>query len=1010
MPKASRQSAVLTSADRFAYQRAIEEVYWRHRIWPKERPDSKPSLDEVMSSAEVEEKVQQYLRDSQWLADYGHMPLAAEQLQGEIDRMIKHTKDPEVLREIFEALGNDRFVIAECLARPVLAERLINSSYAGDATLKQQFESLAARGKSQMPLAAPAPKAGYTRATTTYAVNDGCVDDTWNPTSTANAPAGRAGHTAIWTGSEMIVWGGTVCGATCAGMNTGGRYNPATDTWTSTSTTNVPAGRSDHTAVWTGTQMIVWGGYNEGSDTYFNTGGKYNPSTNSWTATSTVNAPGPRSNHTAVWTGSEMIVWGGVFYNGSSSQYVSTGGMYNPTTNTWTATTLTNSPAPRAYHTAVWSGSEMIVWGGEIVAGTTLQYLNTGARYNPGSNSWAATNTTNAPAPESSHTAVWTGSEMIVWGGQNENGVSAAGGRYNPGSNSWTATSTTNAPAARSKHTVIWTGSEMIIWGGNYGGLTGGRYHPGGDSWTAISTTDAQTDGPAVWTGNRMIVWGGDGSSTGGRYCVKTGVTAAGSTLEAENCPPPNGVIDPGENVTVSFCVRNSATQNTTNLVGTLEATGGVANPSGPQTYGVVTPGGPAVCRSFTFTANGNCGDLITATIQLQDGATSLGTATYTFTLGVRQNLLNEGFNSIANDFPGWIMQNNSQPAGTTGWFQGASTVFPSRAGGADSYVAANFNNTTGTSTISNWLLTPALTLQNGVRLTFYTRTVDNPVHPDRLQVRMSLNGSSSDVGSTATSVGDFTALLLDINPAYTTSGYPSRWTQYTVTLSGIASPTTGRLAFRYFVESGGPTGARSDYIGIDSVSIDNYTCCGPGTLMPLSAVSRKTHGGTTDFDIDLPLYGNPGIECRDGSTYDDYQIVVNFANPVTVNGNPQAEVISGSGFVGHGGVSYNGGVTINGNTVIISLTRVTHAETIKVRLNGVVSGGSTGSMVIPMSVLVGDTTGDGLVNSADISQAKSQSGTALTNSNFREDINGDGFINSADISLVKSKSGTGLP
>src|SRR5204863_3681230 len=119
--------------------------------------------------------------------------------------------------------------------------------------------------------------------------------------------------------------------------------------------------------------------------------------------------------------------------------------------------------------------------------------------------------------------------------------------------------------------------------------------------------------------------------------------------------------------------------------------------------------------------------------------------------------------------------------------------------------------------TISNWLLTPPITLQNGRVMTFYTRTVDAPMFPDRLQVRMSTNGASSNVGTTATDVGDFTTLLLDINPTYTTTGYPSVWTQFTITVAGVPSPTLGRLAFRYFVENGGPTGANSDFIGIDT-------------------------------------------------------------------------------------------------------------------------------------------------------------------------------------------------
>ena len=104
----------------------------------------------------------------------------------------------------------------------------------------------------------------------------------------------------------MIVWGGYYGNV----FNTGGKYNPGTDSWTATSTTNAPSGRIGHTAVWTGSEMIVWGGYDV--NTISNTGGRYDPSTDSWTATSTTNAPEARYGHTAVWTGSEMIVWGGM--------------------------------------------------------------------------------------------------------------------------------------------------------------------------------------------------------------------------------------------------------------------------------------------------------------------------------------------------------------------------------------------------------------------------------------------------------------------------------------------------------------------------------------------------------------------------------------------------------------------------------------------------------------------------------------------------------------------------
>src|SRR5262249_29133805 len=156
-----------------------------------------------------------------------------------------------------------------------------------------------------------------------------------------NAPDARTDHTAVWTGTEMIVWGGNAS----TYFNTGGRYNPATDSWTATSTANAPDGRLIHTAVWTGSEKIIWGRQGPLRPTGFcNTGGRYNPSTDSWTATSTINPPVARAYDTAVWTGSEMIVWGGYPYTNS-------GGSYEPGTDTWTATSLTNVPQSRGYHT-----------------------------------------------------------------------------------------------------------------------------------------------------------------------------------------------------------------------------------------------------------------------------------------------------------------------------------------------------------------------------------------------------------------------------------------------------------------------------------------------------------------------------------------------------------------------------------------------------------------------------------------------------------------------------------
>lgn len=181
-----------------------------------------------------------------------------------------------------------------------------------------------------------------------------------------------------------------------------------------------------------------------------------------------------------------------------------------------------------------------------------------------------------------------------------------------------------------------------------------------------------------------------------------------------------------------------------------------------------------------------------------------------------------EGFDDITTlAGAGWNFQNLSQPGpGTTNWFQGNTAVFNAQAGPANSYLGTNFNNGTGLSTLSNWALLPQMTINNGDTFNFWTRTVTTVGFPDRLQVRLSTNGASTNVGATATSVGDFTTLLLDINPTYTTTGYPNDWANFNVTVSGLGGPVSGRFAFRYFVENGGPSGANSDFIGIDTLTV----------------------------------------------------------------------------------------------------------------------------------------------------------------------------------------------
>ena len=176
----------------------------------------------------------------------------------------------------------------------------------------------------------------------------------------------------------MIVWGGGI-----TPKNSGGVYDPTTDTWTATSTgTNCPSVRYnlEDCVVWTGDQMFVWGG--AGLLDARGDGALYDPTTDTWDAITSVSDPSARDGHTAVWTGSEVIVWGGYHLSGSDWVADNTGGHYDPATDTWTDTQTVGAPQARYKHTAVWTGDEMIVWGGKYQDSSgTSYYLADGYRY-----------------------------------------------------------------------------------------------------------------------------------------------------------------------------------------------------------------------------------------------------------------------------------------------------------------------------------------------------------------------------------------------------------------------------------------------------------------------------------------------------------------------------------------------------------------------------------------------------------------------------------------------------
>ncbi len=600
-------TAALDERSRIRCQEALERVAWNHRSG-----EAGPSFTEAVPDSVLRRKAEDGVLKTAALARFWGVTIAPAQLQAELDRMAARSQAPARLRELFRALGDDPRLAAECLARPLLADRLIRSAYALDDRLHAESRALAEQEARTLDWAAPnaargvlsevewrradpgprrlaahelSPEEFDTRlrelaralgradgesllgspsplredesryyvvlvrelddrsvrltsiawpkrpfdswwnetrgtlapeapaATAEYrlpAIPEAiCADDTWKPTLQVLDP--RYWHTAVWTGSEMIVFGGMEAVGNIYGD--GSRYDPATDTWTLLPSAGAPGPRQSHVAVWTGTQMVVWGGRAD------STGGRYDPVADAWTPTSLVGAPLSGVNSTVVWTGSEMIVWGGDGPGGM----MNSGGRYDPANDTWSP--MATAPlAPRAYHSAVWTGSEMIVWGGYNVH--IGQLYGDGARYDPASNSWTPVSATEAPDARTYHTAVWTGSEMIVWGGVNEPAYDRSGGRYDPVTDSWTPTNLVDAPSLRWFHAAVWTGTEMIVQGGSFGVVAGARYDPVADSWTATSPVNSANHGQgitAVWTGTEMIVWGGLDDdfffhNDGGRY------------------------------------------------------------------------------------------------------------------------------------------------------------------------------------------------------------------------------------------------------------------------------------------------------------------------------------------------------------------------------------------------------------------------------------------------------------------------------------------------------------
>jgi hypothetical protein len=191
---------------------------------------------------------------------------------------------------------------------------------------------------------------------------------------------------------------------------------------------------------------------------------------------------------------------------------------------------------------------------------------------------------------------------------------------------------------------------------------------------------------------------------------------------------------------------------------------------------------------------------------------------------------LNEGFENVTFPPTGWLARNQSTTIGANPQCWNRFTATPWAPNSGTGHAGANFQCTTGANTISGWLLSSQMTnLQNGQQVTFFTRkATPNPTDfPDRLELRLCLDttpdscGAAGSTGTGDSAVGSYTTLLVSVNPTLVAGVYPTTYTQFSATLSGLpAGPNAGRIAFRYFVTNGGPSGANSDLISIDDAVV----------------------------------------------------------------------------------------------------------------------------------------------------------------------------------------------
>lgn len=336
----------------------------------------------------------------------------------------------------------------------------------------------------------------------------------WSEMTVDDQMPALSGHSAVVTDLSVFYWAGA-----------GVEYRPSTDTWHFVSSVGAPAIRFEHGAIWTGNEMIIWGGHD--NEQSFNDGGIYHPMTDSWETFSLPQRVAATYNHAIVWTGSEMIVWGGIDkINATNETAINRGFRFDPLTQAWEEISQVNAPSPRHSPEYAWIGSQLLIWGGKSIDG---EPLSGGALYDPASDTWTTISDINAPEGSRADViGVWTGSELLVWNGGRTDPDMRLNNRfrtvsmryYNPVTDTWRTPASGWEPFVTTTSLITnlpsgfygeWTGDELFVLGKN--SLDDAwLYDPISESWQIASTEGAPfffKGSATVWTHDRFILWGG---------------------------------------------------------------------------------------------------------------------------------------------------------------------------------------------------------------------------------------------------------------------------------------------------------------------------------------------------------------------------------------------------------------------------------------------------------------------------------------------------------------------